>query len=236
MQISLNYPTYTDKNMKARIEQINQTIDDKRNRLKEKAERYFSAISLPSAAVHQQHPREAKKGNTPPISYLMYGIAGLSAMGAMATDSKILCLSVAAVSAFGGYKLSVSCNVSQQSPSAAKSVNISSVKNDVISSVLDSVKKIRSEWESFMELKQKEIQTAIETSSLEDNQKKAMLSKTFIYEVINISIYEFSTMISSCANITDIKQMINAYKSTFISSIDDAADKQIAKYNSMCKS
>lgn len=218
--------------MREKIDQINQSIEEKRIRLKEKVERYFDAITVPSDAVTHQNS-STKKGNLPPVSCILYGIAGLSAIGAIATHSKVLCLCLTAASAFGGYKLSKTDNTSTTTISNNPNQNISSLKNEITSKVLDSVKKTTNEWESFMELKQKEIQAAIVASSLSDNQKDAMSSKIFVYEVIDISISEFSSKMNAVTSTMDMKHLLNSYKTKLLSAIDTAATTQVSKYNSL---
>lgn len=219
--------------MKEKIEKINTSIEEKRERMKEKVERYFSSITIPSKSTSTKGSHKAKKGGVPPVSYILYGIAGVSIIGAMTTDCpKLLCLGVAATSAFGGYKLSQNKDV-KASPNN-ESINLMSVKNEITSKVIDSVKKITSEWEEFMELKQKEIQTYISVSTLDDDQKNSMSSKIFIYEVIDINLSDFSQMMNSVTNSSEIREKVDSYKANFLSEIDIAVDKQIAKYKSLC--
>lgn len=215
--------------MKEKINQINQSIDEKRNRLMEKAERYFASIIIPSNSALQQRDVTTNSGNVPPIAYILYGIAGLSAVGAFTSDSKVLWFGVAAASAFGGYKLSkrtTSNTVSTQS----SNINVSTFKNEVASKVLDAVKKITQEWDEFMELKQREVQSAISSSSFSDSEKDSMSSKVFIYEVIDISISEFSSMMNMSRNMSEIKNNLTVYKENVISAINHAANEQILKY------
>lgn len=220
--------------MKEKIKQVNLSIDEKRMRLKEKAERYFAVITIPSnAAPKQNQPHSSKKG-TPPISYLLYGIAGASAVCAVTTGAKLLCLGLAAASAFGGYRLSNPQKSGNVSASNSEHVNINAIKNEVTAKVLEAVKKVTNEWESFMELKQKEVQAAIGTSSMDDSQKDAMLSKTFLYEVIDISISDFNSALNSASDSVAIKQHLNAYQTKLLAAINTAANKQINKYNSLC--
>ena len=220
--------------MKEKIEQVNLSIDEKRMRLKEKAERYFAVITIPSnAAPKQNQPHSSKKG-TPPISYLLYGIAGASAICAVTTGAKLLCLGLAAVSAFGGYRLSTPPKKSgNASASNCEHVNINAIKNEVTAKVLEAVKKVTNEWEGFMELKQKEVQAAIRSSSMDDSQKDAMLSKTFLYEVIDINISDFNSALNSASDAVAIKQHLNAYQTKLLAAIDAAANKQINNYNSL---
>jgi hypothetical protein len=220
--------------MKEIINQINQSIEEKSNRLKEKTERYFAAINIPSSSNTQQSRNIKTNGSVPPISYVLYGIAGLSTVGALASESKIMCLGVAVASAFGGYSISKKMGikttpVSRSSPNE----NIGFVKNEVISKVLDAVKKITEEWEEFMELKQREIQSVISTSSLNENEKDLLSSKVFIFEIIDISISEFSSMVNTSVSAIDIKQKLEVYKDKVVSAIDEAAAKQKDKYNSL---
>lgn len=217
--------------MKEQIRYINQSIDEKRNRLKEKVERYFATI--PSISVPQMNQqKKGGKKQVPPISYLLYGVAGLSAIGVIASDSKFMCMGLAAISALGGYKLSQIGNADTTLQTVAVDTT-GSLKNEVVSKVLDSVKKTTKEWEDFMELKQKEIQSVLATSSENEEIKDAMYSKIFIYEIIDISISEFSNLINTSNSISDIKQNLSLYKVKLLSAIDNAANKQIAKYNSL---
>lgn len=221
--------------MKEIIDQVNQSIAEKRDRLKEKAERYFDSIIIPSETSSFQtwQDRYSKNGTTPPISYILYGVSGLSAIGALASDSKILCLALAIASAFGGYKLSKSGSKKTSTQPTKSTLNISSLKNDITSKVLDAVKKITNEWENFMELRQKEVQSAIASSFLSDSQKDELTSKTYVYEVIDISISEFSTLMNSAVSAEDVKQCFDSYKSKFFTAIDEAANKQMNKYKSI---
>ena len=220
--------------MKERIRQINQSIEEKQNRLKEKVERYFASIVIPSDDTLQQRNSTSKNKSAPPISYVLYGISALSAIGAITSDSKVLCLGVAAASAFGGYKLSKHANLSEDKVAiSTTNANVGSIKNEVTSKVVDSVKKITQEWEEFMELKQHEIQGAIANSNLNGNEKDTQSSRVCIYEVIDISLSELSSTINKSADATEIKQKLSAYKGKVKSAIDNAAHKQISKYNSL---
>lgn len=221
--------------MKEKLNQVNQTIEEKRNRLKEKAERYFAAIQLPSNAMPKECDGGNKTRSVPPISYILYGIAGLSAWGMICSHSKFLCLGLTVASAFGGYKLSkrTDSEVTSIPVQSSSDINVESLKSEVVSKVLDSVKKITQEWEEFMELKQREVQSAISSSSLGDGEKDSMSSKIFIYEVVDISISEFSSMINSVSNQSDIKIQLDLYRSKFLSAIDAAAMRQMSIYNSL---
>lgn len=220
--------------MKEKINQINQSIEEKRDRLREKIERSFSTIVIPSNRTKPQGNSSSKKDSLPPISYILYGVAGLAALGSFASDSKILCLGVAAASAYGGYRLSKKATTSGENTSSySQIVNIGSVRNEITSKVLDSVKLINKEWEEFMELKQKEVLSSISTSSYSDNEKDSMSSKIFVYEVIDISISELSSMINTSTDVSEIINILSSYKEKVLSAIDDASRKQMLKYNSL---
>lgn len=223
--------------MKEKVYQISQSIDEKRNRLKEKTERSF-VIAIASLGNEQkQYQYDKNSGNVHPISYILYGVAGVSAIGAIFTGFtgiRIISLGLAVACAYGGYKISEGRNRKTPRPNHASSVNIGSLKNETMSKVLDIVKKTTNEWDEFMELKQKEIQSAIASSSLNEDKKNELSSKIFLHEVIDISISDFSSMINSATSISDVKQKLDVYKSQLLVSIDNAAQKQIAKYNSLC--
>lgn len=220
--------------MEERINQINLSIEEKRNRLKEKAERYFASIVIPTGNTPQQRNRTTKDESTPPISYILYGISAISAIGSLASDTKVLCLLVAAASAFGGIKLSKCANSSETEViNDSTIISISKIKNEVTSKVLESIKKITQEWEEFMELKQHEVQSAISNSTQNDNIKDLLYSKVFIYEVIDISISEVSSMVNKAADVAEIKQILSILKERVKSAIDDAAHRQVSKYNSL---
>lgn len=224
--------------MKEIISQINQSIEEKRDRLKEKTERYFASITIPAGNTLQRSGVANKSKGVPPLSYILYGVAGISAIVAIASDSKdlykALCLAITAASASGGYILSKQSRTAKDNDSSyLHNVNIESLKNEVTSKVLDSVKKITQEWERFMELKQQEIRSVIAKSSLTDSEKDLLSSKVFIYEVISIRISEFSSMVNMSATTTELTQKIATYKDKVIAAIDSAAVKQILKYNSL---
>ena len=216
--------------MKERIEKVNQAIEEKRERLKEKAKRHFSAIVLPSY-LPVGHEVPSTSQSLPPISYILYGIAGLAALGVFLSDSKILCASLTAISAYGGYRFSNPNKAA--SVSLSSSANLNSLKNEVESKVLGIIKNTTHEWEEFMERKQQEVQQIISTVS--SSQKDAMMSKVVLYEVIDIRVSEFSSMIMGVSSISELKNKIEAYKLKLLKAIDEASAKQIEKYNSICE-
>lgn len=221
--------------MKNKVNSVITALEDKRQRLKEKAERYFAAISFPTSSPVRRS--NVVKKNTPPISYILYGVAGLSAITALCTESgsaKFLCCSLAALSAFGGYKLANNTTGNHNDISPNNHDKIFS-KNEVISKVVDSVKRITNEWDDFMEIKQKDMQQSIQASDYTEEEKDSMMSKIFIYEVIDVSLSEFNQMVSSVEDVTTLKAKVNQFKSKVLSAIDNTVDKQVAKYSSICE-
>ena len=91
--------------MKEKVENINLLISEKRDGLKQKAEVSFSSII---GAIRPTHLAvQPKQKNIPPISYMLYGVAALSALGAVFSESKLLCSGLGLACAFAGYHLSM---------------------------------------------------------------------------------------------------------------------------------
>ncbi len=83
--------------MNSFINNINQTIADKCNQLKNEVNMGLSSITLPNSlpSVSQSDTRQTA---TPPISYILYGLAGLSAIGALSiTGFKIIGLGLSLI-------------------------------------------------------------------------------------------------------------------------------------------
>lgn len=220
--------------MNDKINQINLSIEEKGCRLKEKAERSFASIIVPSPTAMQLQETVDKGESVPPISYILYGIAISFAIGILASDSKFMCLVISVASAYGGYRLAnKKGNTYSYASSTSSTASFGMQKNEVTSNVLDIVKKITKEWEEFMELKQREIQSAIAVSLLNDNEKDSLSSKVFIYEVFDISLSEFSSMANSSLSSTELMQQLSIYKEKVVLAIDNTVRKQIAKYNSL---
>lgn len=229
--------------MKEKINQINRSIEETRDRLKEKVERYFLAITVPNGQLPQQSVQGSKDAKTPPISYMLYGVAGLSfilMIASIASEaseaskaSKLLYLAAAAACAYGGYKLSHKNKSNTSASSSSQVLDIDSLKNDVRTKVRESVTKTTKEWEQFMEMNQKEVQSAISSSSLNEAEKDSLLSKVYVYEVIGISLSDFLFMLNAAKDLSAIKQSIASYKAMLLDAIDKAAERQIGKYNSL---
>lgn len=229
--------------MKEKINQINRSIEETRDRLKEKVERYFLAITVPNGQLPQQSVQGSKDAKTPPISYMLYGVAGLSFILMIASESsessesfessKLLYLAAAAACAYGGYKLSHKNKSNTSASSSSQVLDIDSLKNDVRTKVRESVTKTTKEWEQFMEMNQKEVQSAISSSSLNEAEKDSLLSKVYVYEVIGISLSDFLFMLNAAKDLSAIKQSIASYKAMLLDAIDKATERQIGKYNSL---
>lgn len=226
--------------MKEKINQINRSIEETRDRLKEKVERYFLAITVPNGQLPQQSVQRSKDAKTPPISYMLYGVAGLSfilTIASIASEaseaSKLLYLAAAAACAYGGYKLSHKNKSNTSASSSSQVLDIDSLKNDVRTKVRESVTKTTKEWEQFMEMNQKEVQSAISSSSLNEAEKDSLLSKVYVYEVIGISLSDFLFMLNAAKDLSAIKQSIASYKVMLLDAIDKTTEKQIGKYNSL---
>lgn len=229
--------------MKEKINQINRSIEETRDRLKEKVERCFLAITVPNGQLPQQSVQGSKDAKTPPISYMLYGVAGLSfilTIASIASEaseaskaSKLLYLAAAAACAYGGYKLSHKNKSNTSASSSSQVLDIDSLKNDVRTKVRESVTKTTKEWEQFMEMNQKEVQSAISSSSLNEAEKDSLLSKVYVYEVIGISLSDFLFMLNAAKDLSAIKQSIASYKVMLLDAIDKATEKQIGKYNSL---
>lgn len=231
--------------MKEKINQINRSIEETRDRLKEKVERYFLAITVPNGQLPQQSVQGSKDAKTPPISYMLYGVAGLSFILMIASESseasedskllysKLLYLAAAAACAYGGYKFSHKNKSNTSASTSSQVLNIDSLKNEVTAKIIESVKKTSKEWEQFMKMNQKEVQSAISSSTLSEAEKDSLLSKVYVYEVIDISLSDFLSMSSAAKDLSVIKQNIASYKAMLLDAIDKAAEKQIGKYNSL---
>lgn len=226
--------------MKEKINQINRSIEETRDRLKEKVERYFLTITVPNGQLPQQSVQGRKDAKTPPISYMLYSVAGLSFILMIASESsessessKLLYLAAAAACAYGGYKFSHKNKSNTSANTSSQVFDIDSLKNEVRTKVRESVTKTTKEWEQFMEMNQKEVQSAISSSSLNEAEKDSLLSKVYVYEVIGISLSDFLFMLNAAKDLSAIKQSVASYKVMLLDAIDKATEKQIGKYNSL---
>lgn len=217
--------------MKDKIREITDVINNKSHDLANKVERFFSGIDIPSDS---SAPVPVRKKSTPPIAYLLYGVAGLSAIGGFCSDetsARVMCFGAAAASAYGGWRFGqkASCPTTSNN----ERVNINSLKNDITAKVLDSVKRTKSEWETFMETQQNDLQSFIQNSDLNAEKKDSMMSKIFVYEVLDINMSDFNNRMRDVSDIAMLRSVINTFKLKMKQAIDSATQKQIEKYKSL---
>ncbi len=223
--------------MKKIIETINRSITVKCNQLKNEVNMGFSSIVLPNS-LPLAPQTSSSKSTTPPISYILYGVAGLSAIGAFtASDNgsigpKLLGLGFAALCAIGGYKFSKPA-AKEEVVTGSPNINLDNYKNDVSSKVISILKKVSEEWDDFMQANKNQLQLAINNSELDATTKDEMMNKIFIHEVFDIRLADFNKHINLVNTITDLKTTIESFKEKVLTDIDNAVKKQINKYNSM---
>lgn len=218
--------------MKIKVAELNQAIFEKAMRMKENIAGNFPVIKAPTLSSIPVSVRNSD-AKIPPISYLLYGVAGLSVIAAiMANSSKLLYLGIGGISAYGGYKLSHFVNKKTENEALAE-VNFTQLKNAAITEVVNAVKKNIEEWSHFMEIKQKEIQGFIQNSALSPTDKNRLASKIYLYEVLDISISDFLSVANKSTGLEDLSRIIDAYKVRVMEAIDAAQIKQIEKYSSL---
>ena len=219
--------------MKNLIDSINQTIAAKCNDLKNEVNTDLSSIVLSNGLPPVPRTTSRQK-STPPISYILYGLAGLSAIGALSINGfRLIGLGMAAVCAYGGYKVSQQNTSSTSVVTGTPIINLDNLKNEVSSKVITIFKKVSGEWDDFMQLTKNNLQEAISQSTLDSSQKDEMMNKVFIHEVFDISLVDFNTKMNSVNNINGLKSVIEAFKSSLLNAIDETARKQIEKYSSL---
>lgn len=225
------------------IVRTNQSIDEKRNQLKKMVDE-SSSWTVNLRVDSESHMAIMKKDNKSDASEILS--AGLGAFVGSAMTSKIIKKSrsiskVAKLTSalFLALATAISCVLSKDkkskptTDSLLDTPDITTLRNDVISKGIASVKIITGEWDTFMEDKQKEMYAVIDSSPLTENQKYELNSKIFTYEVIDINLSELMNMINSANSIEEISHQLEAFKKKLISSIEDAANSQKAKYDSL---
>ncbi|MDR0994916.1 MAG: hypothetical protein LBL81_01340 [Tannerella sp.] len=221
--------------METKVKQINGEISGKGAWLKDKANTFFAGIYIPVS--RQITPANTEKKGTPPISYILYGLAGLAVINGFAvgaTFGKLCSFGVAAASAYGGHKLSKNTPQAAKPNTVPTGISFPQLKNEVTAKVIDAVKKTSEAWENFMELKQKEIQGFIQDANdLSAAQKDALISKIYLYEIIDIRLVDFSSLANTANNAADLRTAVDAYKTKLFAAIDLAVNKQTAKYQSL---
>ena len=220
--------------MKKKIERINQLIADKRNQLKSQAERSFEAVTFPTAPAVSRGNNAPSATKTPGLTYVLYVIAVIFVIIALCTDdANWLFFILAALCAIGGFMFSKNIATPRVVSAYSPNADINEIKTSTISKGIDYVKNITREWDDFMERMQKEMYAVIDTSSLSENRKDSLSSRIFSYEVIDINLSDLMSMINSATSVSEIKQRLDNYKSKLVNAIDEAANKQMNKYNSL---
>lgn len=214
------------------INNINQAIADKCNQLKNEVNVGLSSIALPNSLppVPQTNSRQT---STPPISYILYGLAGLSAIGALSLSGfRLIGLGIAAACAYGGYK------ASQQKAftgvvTGNLIINLDNLKIEVSSKIISVFQNVTREWDDFMQQTKNNIQNAINQSSLDSSQKDEMMNKIFIHEVFDISMADFNSKMNVVSTVADLRSAIEAFRSRLLNAIEATGRKQMEKYNSL---
>jgi len=221
--------------MEANIKQINNAIAEKGERLKEKTKRNFSMITIPQNENRQNNGFENKKINIPPISIILYAAALVSFICIFAADATVFFIIATIVCAYFGFRLS---NSNKPEKRESK-IDTMQLKSDISSKIVESVKSISSEWDDFIELKQKELQSQIMSSSMPEEKKDQLLSKIYIHEIIDISLSDLSQMMNGISTTADfcseLQRVKDCYLNKLLSAIDTTARKQIERYNSLIK-
>ncbi|MDO4462234.1 MAG: hypothetical protein Q4C30_07045 [Bacteroidia bacterium] len=213
--------------MKDKIIQINNAIEAKRSQLKNDVETKFKTININNNKENQQTTIVPHKSKTPPISYILYGVAGLSALSLSFTGTVF-----AAASAFCGYKLSQNKKTSSQTPSSTN-IDVSSAKTYTSTKILEIVKSITNDWDNYMEARQKDVQNFITISPMPDSEKDTLMSKVFVYEIIDIKISELSNALNSASRIEELQSIISNFQNRLLLAIDKACNQQIERYKSI---
>ena len=218
--------------MKTFIENMNQSIAAKCNELKNEVNKGLSAIILPNVFTPVPHTSSSQTG-TPPITYILYGLAGLSAIGALSISGfRIVGLGIAAICAYGGYRSS-STNSKQKVVTGTPIIDIERLKSDVSSKVILLIRKVTDEWDDYMQHNKNNLQDAINQSTLDENLKDDMANRIFIHEVFDISMADFNARMNTARTVAEIKSVIETFRSKMLNAIESTGRKQIEKYQSL---
>ena len=216
------------------IKNANDAIIEKRDRLKEKAERYFAVIQVPNS-VSDIKQRKAK--STPPISKILYGLAGAMVAGTCTdliegTACKIGTLILAGCSVLGGYRIARNIKKSA-SVNVAPRNSLYAVKSELTQKVIDAVKKTGDEWIEFITPRQKEILQAIENADCQEERKMGLKDKVCLYEILDIKVLSLTQMIDSVNDISGFNAALSECRKLLLSAIDKTASVQMQKYGSL---
>jgi len=224
--------------MKQKIENIISRISQKSEDLVEDTKRSFSKIQIPSEGKNTKST-QAQDRSMPPISKILYCAGAASLIPLFSTDgtpSKLLWGTVALACAYGGYKLNhKSSDSNNHDFSTDTEQSFDTIKSVVCDKVFSVVKNEKEEWDKFMEGIKKEVQDAIATSNLTEDQKDQKLSKTFAYEIIQFSLSEFTTKVNNLSNndYSALKSEKEKCLRDFIKQIEETANKQALSYKQL---
>jgi len=237
--------------MKEKIEQIIQSIVKKQNALKDNAREQIEAI--PINQTKNEAPQPATH-STPPISYILYGIAALAFIFMICTGGaseaasggesgnvglKIFWGVICALCAFGGYYISNKRATSSPS-SSTPIISLSEKKSYMIKRISSCTKMTADSWDTFMTGRKNDIQKVLQEGGLSREQLDDVLPKTYMTEIINFSVLDVMSRINNVAdNASGINTLIEIKedcKKKLCAKIDEAANKQIATYKLILRS
>lgn len=240
--------------MKEKIDLVNQSIGEKKEQLKKKADDDFGKMALCIDDLNIKEECSVSDIRTPWVPKTLFIGSVLSAGGAVISklislnkrnktqnvnkvdklDNLFKILTFTGITLAGSGFVCSRLNKSKSlSPALAELPDLMSIKNEVVSKGIASVKKITGEWDKFMENNQKEIFKAIDSSHLNERKKDELSSKIFSYEVIDINLSDLMSMINKTCSLPEINENLEEFKEKLISAIETASHKQIAKYNSL---
>lgn len=222
--------------MKEKIEEIIKSIDaEKILLIQELTKDFESLVNIPGTAIQHRNSVATSTGKTPGMVYILYVLAVIFFIVALTSESTFVCLILAVLCGWGGYKFSKK-NTLPSNEVAAPRIDLNTVKSNASSKGIEAVKRITGEWNEFMGKNQDKVYAIIDSSYQHEQEKDELTSKIFSYEVIDINLSELMILINSASSIGDIKQKLDAYKSKFIKAIESASYNQKNKYNSLIES
>lgn len=111
--------------------------------------------------------------------------------------------------------------------------NIQITKNEITENIISLINGINNDWEDFMTEKQKEVRELIQNSDRQPEEKDNLRSQIYTYEIIDIKISEIFDMINNCSDQYTLKKHLYEIKKKIIKAIQNAAEQQIKKYNTI---
>ena len=218
------------------IKQLVQEIAEKKDRLKEKADRSIRLIEVENK---EKAVEAASNGSL--SKNVLYPIAGVSALigvVSMFKDNKILaCLGLGAAVGLVYYSAKKkNSNVVVTTPELQSTF---AQKNEFTSKMDEVAKQSAQEWEDFISVRQKRIQAAVDNSNAEKEKKDSILKTLYFYETLSFSIMDMNDEISqvgeddTCSS--SLVRLKDKYRILLLNSIEDAAQKQKLQYESVLK-